>query len=291
MTQKPTVFIASSVEAISVAEAVNIKMEYDAQVKQWDNAFDLSSITITSLIERAKKTDYGIFVFHPDDKTTIRQNEYSSVRDNVLFELGLFIGALGIERCFVLIPKSTESSFRMPTDLAGVTTTTYDDSLDDMVDAVTTSCAKIKQAIKKLEQSKPSSNPNPVEDSVVTNLQTQLNASQSKIWSMGHELERSKENEAQLIESIKSQFFSIAKPATPAEIKRWEDGAKESYLQEVKIRSHNAYYVDQDIVLPPLYGASSLSVIVEKGVKVHGLGKSSHNDIYYLDGFRTDRRV
>ncbi|WP_318488913.1 nucleotide-binding protein [Photobacterium leiognathi] len=287
MSQKPTVFIASSVEAISVAEAVNIKMEYDTQVKQWDNAFDLSSITITSLIERAKKTDYGIFVFHPDDKTTIRQNEYSSVRDNVLFELGLFIGALGIEKCFILIPKSTESIFRMPTDLAGVTTTTYDDSLDDMVDAVTTSCAKIKQSIKTQEQGKQHNNP--VEDSAITNLQTQLSASQSKIWSLGHELERSKENEIQLIESIKSQFFSIAKPATPAEIKKWEDGAKQSYLQDVKIHSHNIYYVDQDIVLPPLFGAHSISVIVEKGVKVHGLGKNSHNDIHYLDGFRTDR--
>lgn len=289
MSQKPRVFIASSVEAISVAEAVNIKMEYDTQVKQWDNAFDLSSITITTLIERAKETDYGIFVFHTDDKTTIRQTEYSSVRDNVLFELGLFIGALGIEKCFLLIPKSTENSFRMPTDLAGVTTTTYDDSLDDMVDAVTTSCAKIKQAIKKQEQGNLVNKP--VEDSVITNLQNQLNASQSKIWNIGHELERSKDQEVQLIESIKSQFFSIAKPATPAEIKRWEDGAKESYLKEIKINGFNTYYVDQDIVIPPLMGANSLSVIVEKGVKVHGLGAYSHNNIFYLDGFRTDQRM
>ncbi|EHN67985.1 TIR domain-containing protein [Aliivibrio fischeri] len=289
MSKKPTVFIASSVEAISVAEAVNIKMEYDAQVKQWDNAFDLSTITITSLIERAKKTDYGIFVFHKDDKTTIRQNEYSSVRDNVLFELGLFIGALGIENCFVLTPKSTEGTFRMPTDLAGVTTTSYDDTLDDMVDAVTTSCAKIKQKIKKQEQDKATIKP--VEDSALNSLQAQLSASQSKIWSLGHDLERTKEHEAQLIESIKSQFFSIAKPATPAEIKKWEDGAKDSYLKEIKMRTHNVYYVDQDIVIPPLFGASSLSVIVEKGVKVHGLGTNSHNEIFYLDGYRTDKRV
>ena len=40
---KPNVFIASSVEGLSVAEAVNIKMEYEAKVKQWDNAFDLGS--------------------------------------------------------------------------------------------------------------------------------------------------------------------------------------------------------------------------------------------------------
>lgn len=149
MNELPNVFIASSVEGLSAAEAVNIKMEYEARIKQWDNAFALSAVTITSLIKRAKETDYGIFVFHPDDKTTIRGNTYSVVRDNVLFELGLFIGALGIEKCFVMIPKSWENEFRLPTDLAGVTTTTYDDQLDDMVDAVATSCAKIKHAIKK----------------------------------------------------------------------------------------------------------------------------------------------
>jgi predicted nucleotide-binding protein len=106
MNELPNVFIASSVEGLSAAEAVNIKMEYEARIKQWDNAFALSAVTITSLIKRAKETDYGIFVFHPDDKTTIRGNTYSVVRDNVLFELGLFIGALGIEKCFVMIPKS-----------------------------------------------------------------------------------------------------------------------------------------------------------------------------------------
>lgn len=289
MSNKPTVFIASSVEAISIAEAVNIKMEYDAQVKQWDNAFDLSSVTINKLLSRAKETDYGIFVFHRDDRTTIRENEYSSVRDNVLFELGLFIGALGIEKCFILIPKSTEATFRIPTDLAGVTTTTYDDSLEDMVDAVTTSCAKIKQAIKKQEQAKKPSESQ--DESVVKLLQQQLQISQSKIWSMGHDIERNKDEYIQLLESIKSLFFSVAKPATPAEIKAWEDGAKQSYLKEVKIRFRNVYYVDRDVVIPPLFGSNSISILVENGVRVHGIGKWTHNEVYYMDGYRTDSHV
>lgn len=288
MNNKPTVFIASSTEAISVAEAVNIKLEYDTQVKQWDNAFDLSSVTISTLIDRAKNTDYGIFVFHKDDKTTIRKNEFSTVRDNVLFELGLFIGALGIERCFILIPKSREADFRMPTDLAGVTTTSYDDSLEDMVDAVTTSCAKIKQAIKKLEQSK-----QPVkseEDAVIKSLQQQLQSAQSKTWSLGHDIERAKEEYGQLIEAVKSLFFSVAKPATPAEIKAWEDGAKNSYLKEIKLRPMKVYYVDRDVVIPPLFGSHSISILVEEGARIHGVGNGSHNEIYYMDGFRTDGR-
>jgi predicted nucleotide-binding protein len=118
MSDKPTIFIASSSEALSVAEAVHIKLEQEMRVKLWENAFDLSSITITTLIGKTKEADYAVFVFHPDDKTIVREKEYGSVRDNVVLELGMFIGALGLEKCFILVPKSVESTFRLPTDLA-----------------------------------------------------------------------------------------------------------------------------------------------------------------------------
>lgn len=287
MSDKPSVFIASSVEGLSVAEAVNIKMEYDAQVKQWDNAFDLSSVTITSLIKRAKETEFGVFVFHPDDKTIIRKNEYSSVRDNVLLELGLFIGSLGIERCFVLIPKSKETEFRLPTDLAGVTTTSYDDELEDKVDAVATSCAKIKQAIKKIKNSEKEV----VSEPEAELLKKQLSDAQSQIWMQNHEIQSAKDEASTLLTSIMSYFSSVAKPATEAEIVAWEEGAKVSYLKDVKITRHNVFYVDKEIVIPPLAGAASISVIVAKGVRVHGANTRSHNSIYYMDGFRTDAHV
>jgi hypothetical protein len=289
MSNLPNVFIASSSEGISIAEAVSIKLEYEAQVKLWDNAFDLSSVTISSLIKRADDSDYGIFVFHKDDETNIRGNTYSSVRDNVLFELGIFIGSLGIEKCFILIPRSKESEFRLPTDLAGVTMTAYDDSIDDMVDAVATSCAKVKQAIKKLESAK--TVPAKANESTVEVLTKQLNNAQSQIWQMTHQNERSQEEAMQLISAIKNHFFTVAKPATPAEIQAWETGAKDSYLKEVKIMYHNIYYIDRDVVIPPMHGANSISVIVAEGVRVSGIDKWSHNSIYYMDGFRSDARV
>ncbi|KPA14133.1 hypothetical protein MHK_005661 [Candidatus Magnetomorum sp. HK-1] len=42
-----------------------------------------------------------------------------------------------------------------------------------------------------------------------------------------------------------------------------------------------------EVIIPPLHGAASISVIVEKGVRVHGVQLHSHNDIYYMDGIRT----
>lgn len=286
MANLPRVFVASSREALNVAEAVNIKLDGSAQVKQWDNAFDLSSLTLPSLIARTKETDFAVFVFHKDDKTIIRGNEFSSVRDNVVFELGLFIGALGIDKCFVLVPKSAEGEFRLPTDLAGMTVAAYDDSLEDMTDAVTTSCAKIKQSIRRLtasanEPSLPAeapAAPQPRNDP--------LQVLQSELWRARIDLQQVSEKHSALQNSVINHFHAVAKPATESEIRAWTEGAKGNYSEPFRLDMHNAFYVDRDVVIPPMHGASSLSVLVAAGTRVFGLDQWSHNTIYFMDGYR-----
>lgn len=286
MSNPPRVFIASSREALSVAEAVNIKLDGFAQVKQWDNAFDLSSLTLPSLIARTEETDFAVFVFHKDDKTIIRGNEYSSVRDNVIFELGLFIGTLGLEKCFVLVPKSAEGNFRLPTDLLGMTVTAYDDSLEDMTDAVTASCAKVKQSIRKLTTKNDGADtltevpPSPQSQS------DPLNLLQSELWRARIELQQIAEKNSGLQNAIVNHFFAAAKPATESEIKAWIEGAKENYSEQFRLEMHNAFYVDRDVIIPAMHGASSISVIVASGARVFGLDQWSHNTVYFMDGYR-----
>jgi hypothetical protein len=284
MSDKPTIFIASSKEAISIAEAVCIKLDQDLRPKMWDNAFDLSSVTITTLINKTEEADYAVFVFHSDDKVLIREQEYDSVRDNVILELGMFIGALGLERCFILVPRSSQSTFRLPTDLAGVTASFYDDKDSDTLNSLTASCAKIKQSVKKLETQKTKINVTSETD----RLKSDLNETQSQLWRIKHDIQSAREKNQALHESIKNHFFSIAKPATPLEIKAWEDGAQKAYLKEIKIGRSRVYFVDKDTILPPLHGANAISIIVADGVRIHGIDKWSHNSIYYMDGFRTD---
>lgn len=72
-----------------------------------------------------ESTDFALFVFTPDDVLKLREKEWHAVRDNVLFELGLFLSKLGRHRCFFLLPRHL-NDFRIPTDLTGITPLTYD---------------------------------------------------------------------------------------------------------------------------------------------------------------------
>lgn len=158
---KPKIFIASSVEGLKVANTIQERLEYDAEVTVWDqDVFQLSSNTLDDLNDALSTTDFGIFVFTPDDTVNIRENETQSVRDNVIFELGMFIGKLGKKRCFIVSPR-TQEPFRIPTDLLGVTPATYDPNRDDdnLSAALAPACNKIRQTIENIQRIQQSTEP------------------------------------------------------------------------------------------------------------------------------------
>lgn len=55
--------------------------------------------------------------------TKSRGDEWPSPRDNVVFELGMFVGRLGRARAILMEPR--EEKVKLPSDLSGVTTITY----------------------------------------------------------------------------------------------------------------------------------------------------------------------
>lgn len=150
-------FIASSVEGLDVAYAIQENLEYDLEVTVWpQGVFSLSKTTIEALFEQSDQFDGAVFVFSPDDTTKIRGKEKPSVRDNVLFELGLFIGRLGRENCFIVKPRSF-LDLDFPTDLLGITSTDYDDERDDgnLVAALGPSGNKIRRTLVPQKKVKP----------------------------------------------------------------------------------------------------------------------------------------
>ncbi len=148
--KKPKIFIASSVESLHVADALNVNFDHHAEVTVWKHGFELSQNSIKSLITSAMETDFAIFVFTPDDAATIRGTKKLTVRDNVLFELGLFIGTLGIERCFIIKPRDTE--LHLPSDLLGLTPTDYEGKRADgnLEAAVNSPSTLIKKKVSRL---------------------------------------------------------------------------------------------------------------------------------------------
>jgi Predicted nucleotide-binding protein containing TIR -like domain len=127
---KPKIFIGSSVEGLSVAYSIQQNLTHDADVTVWDQGvFELSKTTIESLLEILGKSDFGVFVFNQDDISIIKKENKNVVRDNVLFEFGLFIGKLGRERVFFIIPSNAD--LHLPTDLVGITPGKYDPNRED----------------------------------------------------------------------------------------------------------------------------------------------------------------
>lgn len=149
--RKPRLFIASSVESLPIAEAVNVNLDHDFEVTIWKNGtFKLSSSTIEDLVEKSSTVDFALFIFAPDDITTIRNRNEHVVRDNVIFEMGLFVGAIGKSRSFVLKPRNIE--MHLPTDLLGVTPADFDAKRTDgdLVSATNRACSLIKSEVQRL---------------------------------------------------------------------------------------------------------------------------------------------
>lgn len=147
---KPLLFVGSSVESISVAYAVQENLERVAEVTVWDQGvFEISRYALESLAKSLITYDFAVFIFTPDDVAVIRDEQFRIVRDNVVFELGLFIGHLGRHRTFVITPRGTPE-LHLPTDLLGVTLATYTSDRRDknLKAALGPACHQISRAIE-----------------------------------------------------------------------------------------------------------------------------------------------
>src|SRR5215472_13682938 len=122
---KPALFVGSSSEGLEFARAVRALLDEDAEVTLWkEGLFDVGSTFIDSLIKALPRFDFAALILTGDDLLTSREITTLGPRDNVLFELGLFMGRLGRERTFVVRARSDH--IKIPSDLAGLTTATYD---------------------------------------------------------------------------------------------------------------------------------------------------------------------
>ncbi|TYW38949.1 TIR domain-containing protein [Vibrio cholerae] len=153
MSEKTKLFIASSVEGLKFAESIKAGLEHSSiRAEIWtQGVFKANGYPLQQLEDAMDKYDYGLFVMTPDDLVERRGEEFRIARDNVLLELGMFIGCYGKESCFILTPRG-ETSPKMPSDMTGFQTIDYDPdwAVENIDAALGTACRNLKLSIEEL---------------------------------------------------------------------------------------------------------------------------------------------
>ena len=121
---KPRVFIGSSKKALGIAKAVEHNLKRFCETKLWDSGvFKLSHTTIEDLEATILTHEFAVLVLTPDDVIMSKSKKTAAPRDNVVFELGLFIGSIGRERTFVVCDPKVA---KIPSDLLNVKVALFD---------------------------------------------------------------------------------------------------------------------------------------------------------------------
>ncbi len=122
---QPVLFVGCSSEALEIAREVQAALDHDPFVVEiWtDGLFNPSKTPIEDLTELLGRIDFAVIVLTPDDKVRSRHSETFGPRDNVIFELGLAVGAIGRLRTILLTPRGCK--FKLPSDLLGVKPVDY----------------------------------------------------------------------------------------------------------------------------------------------------------------------
>jgi hypothetical protein len=124
---KPRIFLGSSGQQAKLLQAITRGLEDVADVEPWTTTFNPGRSTLDRLVELSQEVDFAAFVFAQDDwtETDASESGQASPRDNVVFEAGLFGGALGIRRTFILHANGS----KLPSDLLGLTAVRYDPAI------------------------------------------------------------------------------------------------------------------------------------------------------------------
>jgi hypothetical protein len=109
--RKKRIFIGSSSEGIDLAESAKTILEKDFEITIWNeniwdkSVFKLNQNFLSDLLKASLQYDFGLLIGTSDDKVEYRGTEVMQPRDNVLFELGLFMGRLGLSKCAFVVSE------------------------------------------------------------------------------------------------------------------------------------------------------------------------------------------
>lgn len=155
---KRKLFIGSSSEGLPYAKQLKEMIDTEChdwiETHIWNNGsvFTLNKNALDSLLKASRKYDYGIMIATKDDIVKSKGIKKSAPRDNVMLELGMFLGSLGLTRAFLLLEKEN----KLPTDYSGVTVPYFQKKIKGSLEKA------IDQIIAAIRQTKNSYNLKPM---------------------------------------------------------------------------------------------------------------------------------
>jgi len=154
----PRVFIGSSSESLDLARRIGVELKsgQELEVKVWDqNVLQSGQMLLEGLRRSVSLFDFVILLLSADDIVESREDRKRAPRDNVIFELGMFMGVLGLGRAFPIIVLDPESPLKLPTDLAGLLYTRLDIDKIDNSAYLTEKVAGVREQIRQRSMSAP----------------------------------------------------------------------------------------------------------------------------------------
>lgn len=146
----PILFIGSSRESLPIVEALTSGWKSPPFiVRPWTGGvFTPSQFPIDDLAKQVVACDFAALVFGPDDQVLSRGATSNAPRDNVLFELGLFMGAIERARTLFIVPR--DEDVKIPTDILGVNPLRFASSAGTLADNLAPVCSEIAALIQKM---------------------------------------------------------------------------------------------------------------------------------------------
>ena len=134
-----------------IARAVQNAFTSDpfAAVVWTDGVFRVTNYPLEILEAQIDDSDFAIAIAHADNSPANRGKAWPRPRDNIIFELGLFMGRLGRSRAILMEPRAEK--VRLPIDFAGVTTITYGfEKGADVATYLAPACNQLREHINTL---------------------------------------------------------------------------------------------------------------------------------------------
>jgi predicted nucleotide-binding protein len=148
---QPVLFIASSSENLGIANEVQAAFDHEPIVtERWtDGVFNPSNTPIEDLTSLVGRIDFAVVLITADDKIISRKTENFSPRDNVIFELGVAIGAIGRSRTMIVTPRGAD--IKIPSDLLGVKLIDFPPGEESTITSrLGPACNEIRKVINRL---------------------------------------------------------------------------------------------------------------------------------------------